>query len=101
MEERGSRSTQAPNGEITFWPDGSEPETIIPFRGVTSGDDGRSWHDVPYPEKLGLARSILDRSPYEHVAVQAMAARIGLGRLRQKTRDELEALLKVVREMGG
>ena len=57
------RSTNAPNGEIIFWPDGSEPKTIIPFRGVTDGDDGRSWHDVPYPEKLGLAHSILEPRP--------------------------------------
>jgi 2-methylcitrate dehydratase PrpD len=66
---------------------------------MTGGDDGRSWRDVPYPEKLGLAHSFLNHSPYEHVTVQAMAAKIGLGRLRQQTREELETLLKAAREM--
>jgi transcription elongation GreA/GreB family factor len=94
------KSTQAPNDETIFWPDGSEPEIIIPFRGLTGGDDGRSWHDVPYPEKLGLAHSFLNRNRHSDV-VGAMASKIGLGRLTQKTREELEALLKKAREMDG
>ena len=92
------QTTRAPNGETIFWPDGSKPELIIPFRGVTGGDGGRSWHDVPYPEKLGLAYSFLNRGPNRDIAV-AMASKIGLGRLTQTTREELEALFKEAQEM--
>lgn len=95
---KARRSTKALNDETIFWPDGSEPTTIISFRGVTGGDEGRSWQDVPYPEKLGLAHSFLSRSPYSDVAA-AMASKIGFGRLTQKTREEFEALLKAVREI--
>lgn len=94
------RSSKTPKGEIIFWPEGSEPKTIIPFRGIAAGEDGRSWRDVPYPEKLGLAQSFLNRSSYSDVAA-AMASKIGLGRLRQTTREELEALLKAAQEMSG
>ena len=87
------RSTKAPNGETIFWPDGSDPKPIIPFRGMTVRGNERTWQDVPYPEKIGLARSILGHGPDADGAA-AMASRIGLGRLRQTTREELEALLK-------
>jgi len=53
---------------------------------------------VPYPEKLGLARTVLSRGPLDDEAA-VMAGMIGLGRLRQKTREELEALLRRAREM--
>ena len=86
------RFTRAPNGETVFWPDGSELKMVIPFRGLTVAGDERSWRDVPYPEKLGLAHAIVAHGPHAEAA-GAMAAQIGLGRLRQKTREELEALL--------
>lgn len=89
------RTTKAPNGETIFWPSSSEPNAVFPFRGLTVGDDARTWRDVPYPEKLGLARSILVHGPHTDAAA-TMASKIGLGRLRQTTREELKALLKTV-----
>ncbi len=95
---KARRSTRTPKGETVFWPDGAQPSLAVPFRGLTVADEERSWHDVPYPEKLGLAFASLDsgRNPDE---AAAMAAKIGLARLRQKTRKELEALLETARVM--
>ena len=95
---KARRSTRTPNGETVFWPEGLEPKEVIPFRGLTIAGDERSWHDVPYPEKLGLAHAILAHVPRAEAAA-AMAAKIGLGRLRRKTREELEALLKAAKAM--
>lgn len=96
---KARRSTKASDGETIFWPDGSEPTEILPFRGLIVGEDRRSWHDIPYPEKIGLARSFLNRDPNRDIPA-AMASKIGLGRLRQTTRKELEALLKAAKELG-
>lgn len=94
---RTRRSTRVPNGETVFWPDGLEPKKAISFRGLTIAGNQRSWQDVSYPEKLDLACTALaDDDPYT-----AMAAKIGLSRLHQKTREELKALLKAAKAMTG
>ena len=84
---------KGPKGENIFWPKDVQPANFIPFRGLEFGGQERSWQQVPYPEKLGLAHSVVTnrgtRDP-----VDAMAKKIGLGRLRQATRDELVELLK-------
>ena len=90
------RSTRTPDDKEVFWPDSLEPKKSILFRGLIVAGDERSWHDVPYPEKLGLAHEILVHSPRTE-AVVAMAAKIGLGHLRKKTREELEALLEAAK----
>ena len=76
-----------------FWPDGSKPTETIPFRGLNKGGEQRNWRDVPYPEKLGLAQTIASQHRHADGAA-VMAEEIGLGRLRQATREELESLLK-------
>jgi hypothetical protein len=56
-----------------------------------NGED-RTWQDVPYPEKLGLALSVLQEERGDPIST--IASHIGLGRLRQATKMELEKLLE-------
>jgi hypothetical protein len=86
------RHSKDPKGGSTFWPKGMEPKQVISFRGMTVAGEQREWANVPYPERLGLALEVLAQSKGDLPA--EMATRIGLARLKQTTRDELEALLK-------
>ncbi len=93
---RERKYTKGPTGENIFWPNGVDPKSTIPFRGLAVDGDERSWGHVPYPEKLGLALEIIgQRSSGDDV--ERMARRIGLSRLASKTREELENLLREVR----
>ena len=54
----------------------------------------RTWADVPYVEKVGLALSVMNE-PNKEQRLDAMTKRIGFERLRAATRKELEELIKV------
>lgn len=87
------KPVKGPKGENIFWPTDRPPEPLIPFRGMVVDGEERTWQQVPYPEKLGLAHSVVianrTRDP-----IEAMARKIGLGRLREKTKAELQELLQ-------
>lgn len=85
-------SRDGKGGESTIWPKGVDPVQVIPFRGMVVGGEQREWPYVPYPEKLGLAIEI--RTKGRGDLAGEMASRIGLARLKQTTRAELEELLK-------
>lgn len=85
------KHVKSPNGETVFWPEGQDPQAVLSFRGMVIEGELRSWQDVPYPERLGLAVKIAHEFKQDPVA--AMAKNIGLGRLAQTTKQELEALL--------
>ena len=91
------QTSQASNGETIFWPKGTSPVEILTFRGTVINGQERSWQNVPYPERLGLALEILSlRNVTDRVV--AMANKIGLGRLHQSTRKELEELLEEAKQ---
>lgn len=90
---KSRRHSRDGKGESTIWPKGMEPAQVIPFRGMIVGGEQREWPYVPYPEKLGLAIEIRAKGRGDDLASQ-MASRIGLARLKQTTRAELEELLK-------
>jgi very-short-patch-repair endonuclease len=83
--------TKSENGETVFWPEKIEPNEVISFRGMEIKGEKRDWRDVPYPEKLGLAVSTIESGVED--PVNAIAVQIGLGRLRQVTKEEIEKLL--------
>jgi DNA-binding IclR family transcriptional regulator len=70
---------------------------MLKFRGLTVNDDNRAWSDVPYPEQLGLAIAVLRSGSVQDPAA-AISVKIGLARLREATRDELEKLIEAARE---
>jgi hypothetical protein len=86
------RSTRSPDGETIFWPDDTETSDVVPFRGMKVNGEDRTWQDVPYPEKLGLALLVLKEEQED--PVNTLAAQIGLGRLRQSTKADLQKLLE-------
>ncbi|MCB0331454.1 MAG: DUF3320 domain-containing protein, partial [Bdellovibrionales bacterium] len=84
------RKTESPNGDVVYWPENYEPVSVFEFRGMSLNGEKRTWADVPYPEKLGLAREVAGKSSDP---ISAMVSKIGLGRLRQATKRELEKLV--------
>jgi very-short-patch-repair endonuclease len=81
------------NASPTFWPAGQTKIATIPYRGLKVGGEERGWSDVPYEEKLGLASEIAKKT-WLTDPVAAMAERLGLRRLREKTREELVELIE-------
>jgi hypothetical protein len=84
---------KGPSGENIFWPSHQAPQEIIEFRGLEFYGKERAWKHVPYPEKLGLALEAISISN-RHNALGYMVKRLGLGRLTESTRTELEVLLR-------
>jgi hypothetical protein len=82
------------DGSTTIWPSSQTISNTIPYRGAIVGGDGRDWSDVPYEEKLGLACEIAKETWLTDPAA-VMADRIGLRRVREKTREELVKLIKM------
>ena len=95
--QRKRRYTAAPDGQKIFWPKNTEPCSHLPFRGLEVNGQPRGWNDVPYPEKLGLVKSVLSTAHPAADIPALCASRIGLGRLRARTRAELEALVEEAR----
>ncbi len=89
---KSRRHSRDGKGESTIWPKGMDPVQVMPFRGMLIAGEQREWPYVPYPEKLGLAIEI--RTKGRGDLAGEMASRIGLARLKQTTRSELEELLK-------
>lgn len=90
---RQRRTSKAPDGAVTFWPAHMDPSAFVPYRGSVVAGVERPWHSVPYVERLGLAMDVV-RSVPDAARVAEFARRIGVGRLRAKTRDELIELLE-------
>ena len=88
-----------PDGVNIFWPKDANPTDYIEFRGLEIGGESRSWKQVPHPEKLGLAVSVIRNKPRAN-HVEYMARKIGLARLTKPTREELEDLIKAAKSMG-
>lgn len=87
---------KTPDQQTVFWPDGIEITEVYDFNSVAN-DQERNWVDTPYPEKLGLAVSVVREGCVN--PVDRMAFLIGLGRLRQATKDELEAILEKAKDI--
>ena len=90
---RNRAATKAPDGSVTFWPEGVQPVGHYDYRGSLIAGYDRPWQSTPYVEKLGLAVEIV-RTCSTELRVQEMSRRVGFGRLRAKTRDELLELLE-------
>lgn len=84
-------TTKAPNGEVIFWSNKLEPKDCLGFRGMILGGEKRTWQDIPYPEKLGLALTVLNLE--EESAIDSLVSQLGLGRLHSSTKEELERLI--------
>jgi len=86
------KHVKSPNGETVFWPEGQDPQDVIAFRGMTVNGELRSWQEVPYPERIGLIQEVVNTGVSDPIL--AIAQKIGLERIRQVMRDEIETLIK-------
>jgi very-short-patch-repair endonuclease len=83
---RQRRVTATPDGDVC-WPEGMAPAKVIAFR----DDAARDWKDIPHPEKIGLVAAL---GPWRPDLARAVAARIGLARVRAPFVAEVEALAR-------
>jgi len=87
-----SNRTKAEDGHTILWPSEMPSVSIMKFRGLTNGGQDRSWAQVPYPEKIGLAAAVIAVTDISD-APEAMAQKIGLRQLRNTTRIEFMGLI--------
>lgn len=86
------QATRCPNSVTTFWPKEMQPSLYVRYRGNTVGGQPREWEHTPHAERLGLALQVLSH-PERESDLTRMASRIGLSRLREKTKLDLLQLL--------
>lgn len=82
--------TRTPDEHSVFWPSGVDPSDVVAFRGLALPGGLREWKNVPYPEKLGL---VCELRASRDVA-EAVALRIGYGRITQSFRAEISKLVE-------
>lgn len=82
--------TRTPDEHEVFWPDGVDADEMVGFRGMGLGGTRREWREIPYPEKLGLVRSILEKGTSD--LARDVADVIGVGRITVRFKDEVESL---------
>lgn len=85
--------SQEADGTQIVWPAATEPAPVLRYRGTEIEGEPRPWDATPYPEKLGLAIDIV-RAHGVSGGIAVMAAAIGIGRIREGRRKELELLLR-------
>jgi hypothetical protein len=68
----------------------------IAYRGLEVSGETRGWQEIPLPERIGLAREVLQQGHAEPDL--AMSRALGFSRLRTKTRWELNDLIARARE---
>jgi very-short-patch-repair endonuclease len=96
VKDLGPR-TRGPDDRDTFWPSGTSPQVVLPFRGLAIAGRERDWDEVPLPEKLGLVRRVSQSGPPD--LARAVAVAIGYKRLTDSFREEvarLETMLRAV-----
>ena len=82
---------QTPDGHSVFWPAGTPPQAIWPYRGRVVGGVERAWSDVPYAEKLHLVQRLRKQDPED--TVRSVADEIGFARVTAQFRLEIEGLV--------
>ena len=85
------------NGDdAVIWPKHMTTAERVSFRGFEINGETRTWAEVPMPEKLGLAREMLAKSPSEPES--AMREALGINRLGASLRQEVQSLVETARE---
>ena len=87
------RNVPSPDGHKIFWPEGVEPETKVPFRGLGTSVGQRKWSEVPHPEKLWLVSRIMSGGSAD--PARAVANEIGVSRIAKGFRTEIKQLVRL------
>jgi very-short-patch-repair endonuclease len=51
------------SGEVTVWKSSDDIEDLVQWRGLNAFGIPRDWNTIAYPERLGLVKDALERSP--------------------------------------
>lgn len=84
-------------GRELIWPEGATVGAIVSYR-PSEREDARDHSDIPLVELASLATRYLDEGADTEEAVRRLAAFVGLGRLREATRQRLEAAVELARQ---
>ncbi len=55
------------SGEVTVWKSTDDIEDLVHWRGVNAFGIPREWNTIAYPERLGLVKNALEKSPNDPV----------------------------------
>lgn len=84
---------KTPDDHTVFWPYGMAPQNMTAFRGLDIGSNIREWREVPYPEKLGLVRDVLNEGGKDEDISRQVARHLDVGRLTAQFRTEINGLV--------
>ncbi|MDR0621399.1 MAG: DUF4011 domain-containing protein [Deltaproteobacteria bacterium] len=92
------KKTATPDHEVVYWPPNMEPANVTDFRGLTVAGIRRGLKQIPYPELLGLAMTIVGSFPTDR-QIPAMASHLEIARLAKSTRNKLAEVLKMAQKL--
>jgi very-short-patch-repair endonuclease len=95
---KARESSRTPDGHTLIWPEGVSTQRSLSYRGLAVKGHSRDWVDVPYPEKIGAAQAVLSGTGKE-TAVVALSNLIGVSRLTEKMKAELDKLIVTAEEL--
>lgn len=94
--ERRFPATMEEDGKIVYWPEGSAPGSLVPFR--VSEKQERDVASIPMLELASLARTFLMLGVDDETVMQKMKDHFELGRLREATRNRLGACINFAKD---
>jgi superfamily I DNA and/or RNA helicase/very-short-patch-repair endonuclease len=77
-----------PDGSKTVWTNPADITHLIEWRGTNAFGLPRDWTNLPYPERLGLAKYALEKSPND--PVDLIFSEFNLGRRTASTKTQFE-----------
>jgi very-short-patch-repair endonuclease len=93
IARRRFKATEEPGGTF-YWPRGMEPSSGVAFRWPADDSSERGAEELCEAELLSLARRTLQQGHSGQEALVVMARELGLQRLREASRDRLDAALR-------
>jgi len=91
------KTTEDTSGTF-YWPPAVEPSSEIAFRWSADSDSPRDVEEICEAELRTLVRLVLNRGLSEQESLVSMARELGLQRLREASRRQVERLLVLGRE---
>ena len=89
-------ATVEEDGKVVYWPEGSAPGSLVPFR--VSEKQERDVASIPMVELASLARTFLMLGVDDETVMQMMKEHFELGRLREATRNRLGACISFAKD---
>lgn len=89
-------TTQSEYSQVIYWPENTSPAEVIEFRGLDDGSEHRTWGDLPFPERIGLAREALAKS---NDPMRYMKDALGISRIGGMFQSEIRTAIDAARSL--